>query len=87
MCFSLTIIFATTDDLRKKHVKTRKVKLTDRHCLISFLFKSRNIYTTLNVSDPAPRGGIPGSCPPQMTACAPQIKTVPPQARTVPRRT
>ena len=31
------------------------------------------------VPGPAPRGGIPGPCPPQMTACAPQTKIVPPK--------
>ena len=37
-------------------------------------------------SGPVPRGGIPGPCPPQMTACTPQTKIVPPQERSVPQR-
>ena len=49
--FNLTIIFATTDDLRENTRPNSEVKQANRHSLIPFLFKNRNIYATLNASN------------------------------------
>ena len=41
----------TTDDSRENTRQNSEVKLANRRSLISFLFKNRNIYATLNASN------------------------------------
>ena len=43
-------------------------------------------YATALISDPAPRGGIPGSCPPDHCLCPPKQELCPPSEDCVPKK-